>query len=100
MNFRDVTNAINDGDLPSVRAAFRALVSYPDAGRIGAASPGLLIVALNRACRTLAADAGVMPLEACAALSVAPGSTYAQGVLAAQRAQTELSQRLIRRFAA
>lgn len=100
MNLRDITQAIAEGDKPTIRRAFRALVAYPEAGRIKATSPGFLVVALNKVCAALDSDAAVMAVETCEALGMPAGSSHAAGVAAAYRQRTRLSQQIIDRFAA
>lgn len=100
MNLRDITQAISDDDKPTLRRAFRALVSYPDVGRIEASSPGFLVVALNKVCAALEHDTAVMPPETCDAFRLGRGSSYEDGVNVVRLERTRFSQQLIERFAA
>ena len=94
MKLRDITDAITDGNLPIVRQAFSLLVG-PEASQIEAQSPGFRVVALNRVCTVLAADAVPMPDAASEALGLPAGSTYAAGATLARRDSTKLARQLM-----
>jgi hypothetical protein len=94
MKLRDITGAITDGNLPAVRQAFSLLVG-PEASQIEAQSPGFRVVALNRVCGALAADAEVMPEATAAALELPTGSTYVAGAAKARRDSARLARRLM-----
>lgn len=100
MNLRDITQAISDDDLPVIRRAFRALVDYPNEGRVAASSPGLLIVAMNRVCVALDGDVEPMPDPTCLALGLPVGAVYNAGAATARYDRTRLSKMLMDRFVA
>lgn len=95
MKLRDITDAIGGGDKPTLRRAFRSLVSIPREAEIETPSPGLLVVALNRLCAVLNGDGAEMPSETCAALALPAGATFGQGAVAAKREWTRLSRLIV-----
>jgi hypothetical protein len=100
MNLRQINKAVSEGDKPTIRQAFRMLVAYPELGRIDAASPGFLVVALNKVCAALEHDTAVMPPETCDAFRLGRGNSYEDGVNVVRLERTRFSQQLIERFAA
>jgi hypothetical protein len=95
MKLRDITDAIGGDDKPTLRRAFRSLISFPREEEIEASSPGLLVVALNRLCVALAEDDATMPNETCAALDLPTGATYAEGAARAKRDGARLARHLM-----
>lgn len=95
MNLRQITDAIICDDRETMRRAFGVLVAYPEAGRVEALSPGMLVVALNRLCGALAGDSAAMPTATCVALGMEAGAIYAQGAAQAKRDWTERVRRLM-----
>jgi hypothetical protein len=95
MNLRQVTDAIAAGDRPTMRLAFRSLVSPLGEEAVEASSPGMLVVALNRLCSALADDGAVMPPATCQALGLEIGATYRHGATQAKCHSTRLARQLI-----
>lgn len=93
MQIQDITAAVDRRDSNAIRQAFRLLVEFPDRGEISTDAPGLLVVALNRVGGALETDPTPMPAEACHALDLPDGSTYAQGAQAAYVQSTRLARR-------
>lgn len=97
MNLRQVTDAIAAGDRPTMRRAFRSLVSPLSEEAVEASSPGMLVVALNRLRRALADDSAVMPPATCQALGLEAGANYAQGAAQAKRDWARISGAIVQR---
>jgi hypothetical protein len=95
VKLRDITDAIGDGDKPTLRRAFRSLISLPREEEIEASSPGLLVVALNRVCGALADDGAVMPPAICESLGLEAGASYRQGAGAAKAQWSRLSRAIV-----
>ncbi|WP_377840161.1 hypothetical protein [Bosea sp. UC22_33] len=93
MKFRDITNAIAANDREAMREGFRALVN-PHA-TFKTASPGMLIVALNRLCLALNEDQVEMPVGTCVALDLPAGASYADGAAQAKRDGARLARHLM-----
>lgn len=95
MRLRDITDAINGDDKPTLRCALRSLVSVPREEEIEASSPGLLVVALNRVCSALADDSAVMPPTVCKSLGLMAGASYGQGAAATKAQWTRVSRAIV-----
>jgi hypothetical protein len=95
MKLRDITDAIGGDDKPTLRQAFRSLVSFPREEEIEATSPGLLVVALNRVCVALADDSAVMPPAICGALGLEAGASYGQGAAATKAQWSRVSRAIV-----
>lgn len=94
MKARDITEAIAANDRETMHQGFRALVDASE-DMVEAASPGLLVVALNRLCAALADDDATMPSETCAALDLPAGASYADGAAQAKRDGARLARHLM-----
>ncbi|MBN9438337.1 hypothetical protein [Bosea sp. (in: a-proteobacteria)] len=97
MNLRQITDAIIGEDRETMRQAFGLLVAYPEAGRVEALSPGMLVVVLNRLCGGLVDDSAAMPPATCLALGLEAGANYAQGAAQAKRDWTRISGAIVQR---
>lgn len=95
MKLRDITDAIGGDDKPTLRRAFRALVSSPREEEIEASSPGMLVVALNRVCGALSDDGAVMPLAICETLGLEAGASYGQGAAATKAQWSQVSRAIV-----
>ena len=95
MKLRDITDAIDGDDKPTLRRAFRSLVSFPREEEIEASSPGLLVVALNRVCGALADDGAIMPPAICETLGLDAGASYSQGAAAAKAQWSRVSRAIV-----
>ncbi|MGW9331610.1 hypothetical protein [Bosea sp. NPDC055594] len=94
MNLRQITDAIIGEDRETMRQAFGLLVVYPEAGRVEALSPGMLVVVLNRLCGALADDSAPMPPATCKALEL-EAATYAAGVASVRGSWPVFSRRIV-----
>lgn len=95
MTLQDITGAIGSDDKPALRRTFSALVEHPEGEVVEASSGGLLVVALNRICVALKADAAEMSSETCAALRLPAGATYADGAAQAKRDSARIARQLM-----
>ena len=95
MKLRDITDAIGGDDKPTLRRAFRSLVSSPPEEEVEASSPGMLVVALNRTCQALASDTAAMQPDTCEALALPRGASYAQGAVAVKQHWQAISLRIV-----
>ncbi|WP_092156692.1 hypothetical protein [Bosea sp. CRIB-10] len=95
MKVHDITDAIGGADKPTLRRAFRSLVSLPREEEIEASSPGLLIVALDRVCVALADDSAFMPPVTCESLGLEAGESYGQGAAATKAQWSRVSRAIV-----
>lgn len=95
MKLREITDAIGGDDKPTLRRAFRSLVSLPREEEIEASSPGLLVVALNRLCGALTGDSAIMPPAVCESLGLAVGASYSQGTSATKAQWSRVSRSIV-----
>lgn len=93
MKLRDVIDALVGEDLATMRRAFGALVAGQEV--VEAASPGMLVVMLNRLCVALKDDPAEMPAATCGALDLPAGSSYADGAVRAKREGARLARHLM-----
>jgi len=98
MLYQENTTAVRDGDLSTMRDAFRRLVDFPNEGEIHAAGAGPLVVALRTLCEALAGDSATMPASTCDALEATHGSPYASGAAIARERIQGLALRFKRHF--
>ncbi len=94
MNLRQITDAIIGEDRERMRQAFGLLVVYPEAGRVEALSPGMLVVVLNRPCCALADDSAAMPPETCEMLGLEV-ATYSAAVESVRGSWPMFSRRIV-----
>ncbi|MDU0343180.1 hypothetical protein [Bosea rubneri] len=95
MKLRDITDALVGEDQAMMRQAFGALVAGQEA--VEAASPGMLVVALNRLCAALQKDDGVMPEAVAQFLGLPAGSSFAAGAARVKADWTRMSRTIVER---
>ncbi|PZR81194.1 MAG: hypothetical protein DI537_38425 [Stutzerimonas stutzeri] len=93
MKLRDITDALVGVDKAMMRRAFSALVAGQEA--VEAASPGMLVVALNRLCAALQKDDHPMPDEVSKFLNLPIGATFGTGAARVKADWAIFSRRLV-----
>lgn len=93
MKLRDITDALVGEDQAMMRRAFGALVAGQE--EVEAASPGMLVVALNRLCAALNKDESPMPDAVSEILGVPSGSSFAVGAAQAKREWARITRQVI-----
>jgi hypothetical protein len=93
MKLRDVTDALVGEDQAMMRRAFGALVAGQEV--VEAASPGMLVVALNRLCAALQTDESPMPDAVSKILGIPSGSSFAAGAAQAKREWVRISRQIV-----
>lgn len=95
MKLRDITDALVGEDQAMMRRAFGALVAGQE--MVEAASPGMLVVALNRLCAALQKDDDPMPDTVSEILGMPPGSSFAAGAAQVKADWARMSRALVER---
>lgn len=93
MKLRDITDALVGEDQAMMRRAFGALVAGQE--MVEAASPGMLVVALNRLCAALQSDDTPMPDAVSGVLGLPSDSSFGAGAVRVKADWARMSRMVI-----
>jgi hypothetical protein len=79
MHIDEITTALASDDLVSIKKAFLAVANYPKQENVTGLRAGNAMNLLEAAAEALRIEISAMPDEACKALGLADGATYAEG---------------------